>query len=312
MAIKRKTHSHHTLQPYARVTGDLLSRPELYPLPAPTDLDGITTAVVEAFKRSKLSKRGELRHIAATPEELVAACIEHLRERSDPILSPSFFSQCAIEDIFELDAIGHEMQRHRMTMGVFYQYLLLELVRLRFTKVFDGSGEDDITADIDTPNVENHTQGLRLYMSVKKSGDTVGGQDVAGAIFRLERRAKQEKNLTRPYLCVMAVATPTAGKIRAYEDDRKIKYDKNKKPYSMNCETWGPGFVYPFLTGRSPNEIYSIGLKQVASHLPFRTLAHKGECSELLRSRFKTLGVIDANDRIDASRFLTFCSSEGT
>src|SRR5690606_26233304 len=132
-------------------------------------------------------------------------CIEHLRTRSDPILSPMFVSQCNIEDIFELDAVSHEMQRHRMTIGIFYQYLLLELMRKKWY-VFDSSREGDIVADIETPKF---SQGIRLYMSVKKSKDTVGGQDIGGVIRRLESLAKEEKNLTRPYLCVLCVATPS-------------------------------------------------------------------------------------------------------
>ena len=29
-----------------------------------------------------------------------------------------------VDELFELDAVSHEMQRHRMSIGVFYQYLL--------------------------------------------------------------------------------------------------------------------------------------------------------------------------------------------
>jgi len=98
-----------------------------------------------------------------TPKQLADRCIDHLRKRSDPIISSYFLSQCEIENIFELDAVSHEMQRHRMTIGTFYQYLLLELMRNRWP-VFDGTREGDIVADIDTPG---YSPGLRLYMSVK-------------------------------------------------------------------------------------------------------------------------------------------------
>ena len=53
--------------------------------------------------------------------------------------------------------------------------------------VFDGSREGDIIADIETPTFES---GLRLYMSVKKSKDTVGVQYVPGLISRLYSLAK--------------------------------------------------------------------------------------------------------------------------
>ena len=300
----------HRVQPYARVHGDYLSSHELYPRPLEMDLEELELAISRAFVRSKLDKRGGERKSLETPVHLVDKCIDHLRKRSDPILSPAFVSQCEIEDLFELDAVSHEMQRHRMSMGIFYQYLLLELIHKRFPHSFDGSAEDDITVDIDTPACGGHTQGIRLYISVKKSNDTVGGQDIGGMITRLETRAKNEKNLTRPYLCVVGVATPSQGKILSYEKDRKIKCRKDKSPYSVNCETWGPGFIYPYLTGRSANSVYSLALKYVAKYFPFMTLTHKKECSELLKIRLEKLCLLNEEGKVDSGKFLAFCCSE--
>lgn len=79
------------------------------------------------------NKQGARSPLPDNPPELVKLCLTHLRERSDPILSASFLSQCQAEEVFELDAIPHEMQRHRMKIGVFYQYLVIELMRSRFT-----------------------------------------------------------------------------------------------------------------------------------------------------------------------------------
>ena len=157
-----------SLQAYPRRQPDgYLADDSLFPLPeqplTPKQLDDATT---RAFKRSLKSKGGDAAKIPQTPKELVALCLKHLRERSDPVLSPFFFSQCKVKEIFELDAIAHEMQRQRMRIGVFYQYLVIELMRYRFPATLDGKKEGDVEAEIDTPGF---AKGLRLYMSVKKS-----------------------------------------------------------------------------------------------------------------------------------------------
>jgi len=295
------------LQQYPRLEASLLAKDELFPTPKPSmSLNVITQCIDLAFKRCNLNKSGKKREIADNPEKLVDVCIKHLKTRSDPIISSYFVSLYNVQDIFELDAVSHEMQRQRMSIGVFYQYLLLELMRKQWS-VFDGSREGDIIADIDTPTF---SKGLRLYMSVKKSGDTVGGQDVPGVIKRLETIAKEEKNLTRPYLCVVCIATPSHGKMHSTQTDRKIKCDRSGNPYSLNCEHWGPGFVFPYITGRNAKEIYLMGIKRVAEHLPFYSLQYKKECSDLLTKRLEKLGLLDKEGKISQHKFLAFCCSE--
>jgi hypothetical protein len=295
-----------TLQQYPRVEGTLLATNELFPpLQPPMDNSLIVDCIDKAFTRCNLKKSGKTRDIASSPKALVELCIKHLKTRSDPIISPYFVSFCNVDDLFELDAVSHEMQRHRMSIGVFYQYLLLELMRKRWN-VFDGSREGDIIADIETPTFK---QGLRLYMSVKKSKDTVGGQDVPGVIHRLESIAKEEKNLTRPYLCVVCIATPSQGKLLSYSD-RHVRCNTEGSPYSLNCEHWGPGFIYPYITGHNAKEIYLQGIKRVAKHLPFFTLIHRKECSALLKKRLYELGLLNENGKLLPEKFLAFCCSE--
>jgi hypothetical protein len=224
------------LQPYPREGQSLLSADFLFPRKTPTITSKELDEIVDlAFQRCFKNKKGDTRLSQETPRSLVISTIKHLKERSDPILSPYFLGLLNAEDIFQLDAVSYEMQRHRMTIGVFYQYLILELMRKSW-HVFDGSREGDVVADIDTPDFE---RGIRLYMSIKKSKDTVGGQDISGVIRRLESEAKAEKNLNRPYLCVVGIATPSKGKLKGYED-RTTKVDKSGKAYSLNCEFWGP------------------------------------------------------------------------
>jgi len=47
-----------------------------------------------------------------------------LKERSNLILGAALVSKCKIEEVFELDAISHELQRQRMKIGVFIIFLL--------------------------------------------------------------------------------------------------------------------------------------------------------------------------------------------
>lgn len=293
-----------TLQSYPRETGgQLLSAASLFPRKKPPmDEAIIAQAVDDAFSRCIKNKKGLTKKAINTPDKLVESCIRHLRERSDPILSSYFVSQCKAEDIFALDAVSHEMQRHRMTIGVFYQFLILELMRNRWP-VFDGSREGDIVADIDTPGFD---KGLRLYISVKKSKDTVGGQDIGGVIRRLESVAKEEKNLTRPYLCVVCVATPAGGKLKDYESDRQLKFNQQKQPYSLNCEYCGPGFIFPYVTGRSAYEIYAKAITRVADYIPFMTLKFRTECSILLKQKLNALGLLNKDGTISMESFLKF------
>ncbi|MBS1789372.1 MAG: hypothetical protein JST85_16725 [Acidobacteria bacterium] len=130
----------------------------------------LSRAIESAFARCLKNKKGETIKLPQTPDELVNLCIQHLRERSDPVLSPFFFSQCRVEEIFELDAIAHEMQRRRMQIGIFYQYLIIELMKYRYPATVDGKKEGDVETELETPGFD---KGLRVFMSVKKSGDTV-------------------------------------------------------------------------------------------------------------------------------------------
>jgi hypothetical protein len=295
------------LQQYPRIEEHLLAKSELFPpLTPPMSSITIANCIDSAFQRCSLKKSGMKRDIPDSPEALVEVCIDHLRTRSDPIISPHFVSLCEVDRLFELDAVSHEMQRHRMTIGVFYQYLLLELMRQRWP-VFDGSREGDIIADVETPTFQ---PGLRLYISVKKSADTVGGQDVPGVIRRLESVGKEEKNLTRPYLCVICIATPSNGKLLSYNEDRKVKCSKSGSPYSLNCEHWGPGFVFPYVTGHNALAIYMEGIKRVSQHLPFLSLKYRNKCSALLKKRLAELDLLGENSKVSPEKFLRFCCSE--
>lgn len=290
------------IQPYLRGADDLADI-SMFPRRQPpfTDAD-IVSAIDTAFSLCLKDKKGDHKSPSDSPEQLVEKCLTHLKERSDPILSSYFVGQLKAEQIFDFDAVSHEMHRHRMSIGLFYQYLLLELFKMRWPGQ-GGYGESDLVAEVDTTQFE---KGLRLYMSIKKSADTVGGQDLASAISRLESLPKNDKNLNRPYLCVFGIATPNGGKLLPYEKDRKIKGNKYGHAISVNCEHWGPGFLFPYITGREPGDIYRLAYGQVAKYFPFKTLEHREVCAELLRLRLSVLGLVRDNGTINPEMFLRF------
>lgn len=302
-----------TRQPYPRESNSSLASFSLFPKHAsPLSAADLQEAIERAYLRALKNKKGDLLAVPSTPEKLVNECIRHLKKRSDPILTPYFYSQCKASEIFELDATSHEMQRQRMRIGVFYQFLIIELMRIviltknsNIEAVFDGPRAGDVLADIKTPGF---AKGLRLYISVKKSSDTVGGQDVSGAIKRLEDVAKAEKNLTRPYLCVFCYATPPGGKVKGYEESRGIRYAQSGFPYSENCESWEPGFIFPYICGRPPSEVYRQAIVQVSKHLPFYSLQFKQECSKLLVEKLKQLDLLDSPDKLSQEKFVKFIS----
>ena len=294
------------LQPYPRRTGSYVADDNLFPQQNPLNNSNLQTAIRAAFERCLRNKKGNMVSPHLTPEELVKICIRHLQERSDPILSPSFLGQCNLNEVFEMDAIAHEMQRHRMKIGNFYQFLVIELMRCRFSHVYDGKREGDVEAEIDTPIFKT---GLRLYISVKKSSDTVGGQDIGGVFTRLETLAKQDKNLNRPYMGVVAIATPPKGITYTYQNSRIVRCKDDGSPYSPNCEVWYPGFIYPFVCGREATDVYKEALKQIGNYLPFNSLKYRAECAALLEKELIEYGLVDTSTgRINPQKFQEFIS----
>ena len=201
-----------------------------------------------------------------------------------------------------------------MNMGVFYQYLTIELMRkslkgekCNIEAVWDGAREGDVVAEIKTPGFK---PGIRIYTSIKKSSDTVGGQDVPGVIRRLESLAKEEKNITRPYLCVFCYATPPGGVIRSYKDSRSVKCNNEGYPFSDNCESWEPGFIFPFICGRPPVDIYKLAITRVGDYLPFYSIKHRKECAHLLKEEFSKMGLVDAHGKLDQTKFVKFITEK--
>jgi hypothetical protein len=288
------------LQSYPRESNYIIKQTILPKLSPPLSDAAIQSAIKNAFERMQKTRRGKKRDLFDKPSKLVTACLKHLKERYDPVIMASFFSPIKAADIFELDAVPYEMQRNRMLIGQFYQYLILELIRAAsktpdtiFINANDGKREGDVETDIRSKGVE-----IRIYISVKKSSDTVGGQDLGAAIKRLEQVAKDDQNRNSPYLCAIAIANPMKGKVGSFESSRQIKYNSTGNPYSWNCELWDPGFIFPFVAGRSASYVYKEAAKIIDNYLPFYSLKYREECSELLITELSKMGLISPQGEI--------------
>jgi hypothetical protein len=140
-----------SIQPYPRES-DFRARSDLFPkLDPPLSLDLIREAIRTAFERTMKDKRGENIRQIDTPQKLVLACLKHLKERYDPVLAVSFYSALNASEIFIMDEIPHEMQRYRMKIGLFYQYLLIWLAKKAGAEWHDGQRAGDAYADVKTP-----------------------------------------------------------------------------------------------------------------------------------------------------------------
>lgn len=302
-------------QPYPRERGDLLAKKTLFPQPNPPMTDSqVASAAGIAFRECGLTRSGKVKDVPSSPEALVKVALSHLKERTDPIDGVAFFSSVEIEDIF-LDAIFHEMHRHKMQMGDYYHKFILELMKEsrslskpNIQNANDGPREGDIIADVKTAGFSS---GIRVYGSVKKSGDTVGGQDFSAALHRLERVAQEDQGRRRPYLCAFMIGNPIKGILRSYEDSRHIRGDRQKRPYSENGEVWEPGFIFPFVTGRPAHDVFKISLGLVEDFFPYFTIKYRKEASRRLRDELEHLGLIASHsNRLDRDAFLKFVTNE--
>lgn len=310
---RRLAKSHREL--YPRERGSLLAKHSLFPrlspaMPAPQ----IVLSARAAFRKTGLTRSGEERGASSTPEELAQAALKHLKERTDPIDGVAFFSSIRVEDVFQFDAIFHEMHRHKMQMGDFYHQFILELMNASRTlanspveSANPGPREGDIIVDLKTPGFY---RGLCVYGSVKKSADTVGGQDFGAAVKRLEKVAHEDQGRKRPHLCAFMIGNPIRGVLRSYKNSRYIRSDRQGHPYSENGEVWEPGFIFPYLTGRSALDVFRIAMGQVGDFLPYYALQHKEVASRLLVDELRRLRLINAQGRLDRNAFLEYVSEE--
>ncbi len=140
------------------------------------------------------------------------------------------------------------LQKERMNSGWRYQYLVIDCARQtkRFEAVSDiGAAEGDFTATIKF--LDHSREPLSLYVSVKNRSNTMGGADWPKAIQALETVAKNDKNRTGSYCCVLGM---TVGDIEDGESRTQIAISD-----SFNAEVWPPDCFWQFFANRSYTEI---------------------------------------------------------
>lgn len=79
-----------------------------------------------------MNKKGLIKKIATgkTPADICQYALDHILGWTDPIDGICLLASCKIDEIFILDTFPAELQTHRMVMGNFYHYLMLELMQL--------------------------------------------------------------------------------------------------------------------------------------------------------------------------------------
>ena len=163
-----------------------------------------------------------------------------------------------------------------------------------------GEREGDLRAELRTPLDK---RGIRLYGSVKKHIQTVGGQDIRSAIQRLEKQAHQAQDLTCPYLCVYMIANPIPGKT-SYEESRFTGRNRDGDPHSPNAEIWGPEFIFPYISGHQPWTIFKLAWDVWGKERPYYTLKHRRETTRLLMAKLHQLGLVGKGGKLDADALL--------
>ena len=68
--------------------------------------------------------------------------------------------------------------------------------------------------------------------------------------------------------------------------------------------------MFPFVSGRSPIDVYALAYGRVADYLPFRTLQNRAECALLLKKQLTELGLVNDDETINAKAFLRFITGE--
>ena len=212
--------------------------------------------------------------------------LKHIREWTDPLEGVSLLTSRPVEEVLLLDTFPAELHTHRMNLGNFYHYLILEFMQTLGTRTnstieraYPGQREGDIVADLKTPGDQ---RGIRLYGSVKKNRQTVGGQDFGDAGGRLEAFAIGDQARNRPYLCAYIAVNPIPGK-RTYEDSRFIAGNRGGQRHSQNGEIWGPEFIFPYVCGHSPAQIYEMARPIVEEQFPYYTVDSHGQARGTLK-----------------------------
>ncbi len=146
------------------------------------------------------------------------------------------------EEIAKEQAFNRLVQKKRMNSGWRYQYIAKDTARQtgRFEAVSDiGGRESDFTAVI---SVNETSEYLAIYVSVKNRANTMGGQDWPKAIKALEQVAIDDRNRAGAYICVWGIAIERG--------DRIMKaVAGGNTPHSVNTEVWMADFFWPFFSG---------------------------------------------------------------
>lgn len=251
-------------QPYPRINdpksryNGLLDTDKLVPHTKKIAVERLTALINEAIEHANRKSRREV--ILVPPDATDEECQEIYRKEGEELFG--YFHSYANDPA----SIAHQMyqknyrdvgielfrnktlQRERMNSGWRYQFLSASCAResRRFLSVSGlATAEADFNAQIEQ---EKGGDPVNLYVSVKNRSNTLGGQDWPNAIYALEALAVHDQNKIGPYCCIFGIAMERGTR-------RQSKSKKDKRPYSVNTETWLSDFFWPFFTNYSYEEM---------------------------------------------------------
>jgi len=286
-------------QPYPRIDDDsrkeygCLDDSTLVAHPGKLPAEKLKGLIRDAIRNANSKSSREILSIPpeATEEEAAEICkrqgkalFSYFKKYSDdPASTADKLSGKHYSEVAQEQFRNRTLQKERMNSGWRYQYLAHDCAThsKRFKNVSDlGATEADFIATIKI--LDQSDRFLRLYVSVKNRGNTMGGQDWPKAIQALENVAKNDKNQTGPYCCVFGIAI-----------DRGLRYIKRERKsgraYSENTEVWLSDFFWPFFSNCAYEEIMTLvwevlqemkqtDKQQVQINVPDDLLESFGDC----------------------------------
>lgn len=246
-------------QPYPRDTDGFLDDTKLVEHGYNISIDELKQLIVEAIDSASRKSSREILSIPSnsTADEIDALYVRKGKELfsyfrkyvGDPAATAHQIHGKHYRVVGQEQFRNRTLQKERMNSGWRYQFLAVDCARQsrRFKSISDiGSAEGDFNAIINFSD-PSHAP-LRLYVSVKNRGNTMGGQDWPKAIQALENVARTDKNANGPYCCVFGIAIDRG--------DRTIKHNqKTGQAYSVNTEVWYSDYFWPFFSNYSYEEI---------------------------------------------------------
>lgn len=168
--------------------------------------------------------------------------------RPDPVYMASSLVGRHYSEVAEEFFYKRNTHLTSMNAGWRYQYLLVECAHKsgRFKSVSDlSTGDSDVNVIAETADGQDT---VAIYITMKNRSDTISGGSGKAYLKGFEKSARDDKNRTAPYCCVIAYGMQTMQR-------------RGRKKDFGNFEVWPSNFLWPFVSGYSYGEIVKMIIK---------------------------------------------------